>query len=286
MNDPNLTPQQKIAMGIPKEAADPNFGKSKLAFVEGMPVDQYTGQPVGAAIPQRPRVPNLATDLMIPDPANPANMIPNGALIDVKRGIAGAGASRISNTVNSAGPIAFDKELAEMDARQLGQWREAALAGQSLKGTVQQLREAEKMGAYSGGGAETRLAVANMIEGWTGMAPKGVVGSQLYNAEANKLILDRVKALGANPSNADREFLQKTVPQLATNAQARQQMTEWMERQANSAIDRFQRADAYARQNKGLKGFDMFPLTAPSKPAGLPDASAIDAEIARRKAAK
>jgi hypothetical protein len=269
----------------------PNFGREEVKFEDvggqKVPVTKYGTAPQGIApLPKTAGPANAATDLLIPDPANPGKMVLNQPLFDAKGKLAQLGSSRTSNTVINAGPVAFDKELAEMDARQLGQWREAALAGQSLKGTVQQLREAEKMGAYSGGGAETRLAVANMIEGWTGMAPKGVVGSQLYNAEANKLILDRVKALGANPSNADREFLQKTVPQLATNAQARQQMTEWMERQANSAIDRFQRADAYARQNKGLKGFDMFPLTAPSRPAGLPDASAIDAEIARRKAAK
>jgi hypothetical protein len=153
-----------------------------------------------------------------------------------------------------------------------------------MLGTVANLRDAEKSGAYSGGGADTRLAVSNMIEGWTGIAPKGLVGSQIYNAEANKLILDRVKTLGANPSNADREFIQKTVPQLATSSAARKQMADWMEEKAVKTIKLYKKADAYARQNSGLKGFNDIGDDAPSQqPEGIPTQDAIKAEIERRR---
>ena len=294
MNDPNLTPQQRIAMGIPKEAADPNFGRVKGAVVNGRIVDPYA---VGTEVPLQAQPFTLSPGATrfgpggekiaaVSDPNKPFNPdgTPNAAFQGYEVGKARAGAARNSQTVINAGPKEFEKELGQLDAKQLGKYRDNAETAQSLLGTIGSLREAEKSGAYSGGGADIRLGVSSMIEGWTGIAPKGLVGSQLYNAEANKLILDRVKALGANPSNADREFIQKTVPQLATSAEARKQMVEWMERTAMKSIDLYQQADSYARKNSGLGGFNVITPSTP-KPAGLPDASAIDAEIARRKAA-
>lgn len=260
------TPQEAIAAGVPAELVktyyDTSLGKTKGVVINGQLVDPTN---IGATVaPQAPAV-NLRTDLLIPGPDG--KLIPNQPLIDAKKGIASAGASRNSTTVINAGQKEFEKQLGELDAKQLAKYRDNAETAQSLLGTVANLREAEKMGAYSGGGADTRLAVSSMIEGWTGIAPKGLVGSQIYNAEANKLILDRVKALGANPSNADREFIQKTVPQLATSAEARKQMADWMERTAMKSIDLYQQADTYARTNKGLGGFNVITPAAP-KPAG------------------
>jgi hypothetical protein len=60
MNDPNLTPQQKIAMGIPEKAADPNYGRGKISKqveVAGpngekliQNLDEF-GAPIGQPIP-------------------------------------------------------------------------------------------------------------------------------------------------------------------------------------------------------------------------------------------
>lgn len=296
-------PQAAIAAGVPPEVVksfyeSPNFGKPEGTVINGQLVNKFDGTPIGQAVPKQaepftlsPGATRFGPDnkpvASVADPNKPFNPdgTPNLSFQGYEVGKARAGAARNSQTVINAGPKEFEKELGQLDAKQLGKYRDNAETAQSLLGTVANLREAEKMGAYSGGGADTRLAVSSMIEGWTGIAPKGLVGSQIYNAEANKLILDRVKALGANPSNADREFIQKTVPQLATSAEARKQMADWMERTAMKSIDLYQQADAYARKNSGLGGFNVITPATP-KPAGLPDASAIDAEIARRKAAK
>lgn len=169
-----------------------------------------------------------------------------------------AGASRTNLNVNT-GAKAFETELGKLDAKQLGDYRDAAQTAQGTLQTISNLEAAEKQGAYSGGGASTKLAVGSIINGLTGATPKGFVGSQVYNAEANKLVLDHIKVLGTNPSNADREFIEKTVPQLNTSAEARQQMTDFMARKANQAIDTYGRADGYARKNSGLGGFAAMP---------------------------
>lgn len=228
-----------------------------------------------------------AKDLVLPDASGVYR--PNAPVIEAKKSIAKSGASNIQNNLNSAGPKAFETELGKLDAKQLDDFRSAAQTAQNTLNVVGNLRDAESKGAYSGGGANARLAASTMIEGWTGIAPKGLVGSQLYNAEASKLVLDHVKALGANPSNADRTFIEKTVPQLATSKEAREQMANWMEQKASQTIATYQNADTYARANRGLGGFQIIQPrnpSAPPKPGGVPDMSAIDAEIARRSGGK
>jgi len=170
-----------------------------------------------------------------------------------------AGASNVS--LSTAGPKAFETELGKMDAEQLGKWRDGAMTAQSTLSTVKKLEEADAKGAYSGGAANLKMTVGSYINGITGATPKGQIGSELYNAEAGKLVLDQIKTLGANPSNADREFIQKTVPQLSTNADARRQMTKFMADKAEQAINLYNRANSHARKNSGLGGFNVIEPT-------------------------
>jgi hypothetical protein len=218
----------------------------------------------------------MATDMLIPDPANPGGWIPNQALIDAKGGIAERGRSNV--TVNNKGPVAFDMELAKLDAKQLDQWRDKAEASRNSLSVAQRLKDAEAKGAYSGGLADQKLAAANLINGITGVEPKGLVGSQLYNAEASKLVLEHVKTLGANPSNADREFIEKTVPRLSTSKEARQQMADFIEKSAKRTINTFESMDKYARTNRSLGGFEFPEVPAPANDGGLSpqDAAALE----------
>jgi len=172
-----------------------------------------------------------------------------------------AGATNVSNSVSMAGPKAFETELGKMDADQLVKWRDGAQAGQATLGTVKRLEEAEKQDAYSGGAANLKMTVGSYINGITGATPKGLVGSEIYNAEANKLVLDQIKSLGANPSNADLAFIQKIVPQLSTSLEARRQLTTFMKEKAEAAIDLYNRANVHARKNSGLGGFEVVPST-------------------------
>lgn len=241
---------------------------------------------MGQTIPKQLDPTDPRRDLLLPDGSG--GFKPNAPLIGAKSAVAAAGKPNISSTVINAGPKAFETELGKLDAEQLGKWRSAAEASNGALSVVQNLRNAEAQGAYSGAGADAKLAGARVIETITGITPKGQVGSELYNAESKKLILESIKGLGANPSNADREFIEKTVPQLATSAQARKSMADFMEKKAMTQIQLYQRADKYARENHGLGGFEA--ITIPPKAAGssgeLPTQSQIDAELARRRGGK
>lgn len=234
----------------------------KGVVINGQLSHPITGAPMGTAVPKQEDAPNPRTELLVKDPVT-GKLIPNAPLIDAKKSISKAGAPNVQTVVNT-GQKAFEGELGKLDAKQLGDWRDTAQTAQNTLATISNMREAEKAGTYSGGGANAKLAAANLLEGFTGITPKGLVGSQLYNAEASKLVLDHVKALGANPSNADRAFIEKTVPQLSSNSAAREKMANWIEQKATQAIKNFENADAYARENHGLGGYK--PLIQPTKP--------------------
>jgi hypothetical protein len=262
------TPQQAIAAGVPAETVKSyyesrNFGRDKVQFKdvggELVPVTEFGDIPANVTPLQKTGDP--FKDMLVRGASG--ELVPNQPLVQAKGTVARAGRSMV--TVNNKGPEAFDVELAKLDAKQLDQWRDKSEQARSSLSTAQRLKAAEEQGAYSGGLADQKLAAANLINGITGVNPKGLVGSQLYNAEASKLVLEHIKGLGANPSNADREFIEKTVPRLATSKEAREAMVDFIERSAIRTIDTYDQMDIYARQNRGLKGF-KFPEATPGKP--------------------
>lgn len=254
----NSTPQQAIASGVPPEMVKSyyesrNYGRDKVVFKDAggklVPVTEFGDTPQG--VKPIDKTGNPFSDLLVMGPDG--TLTPNAPLVQVKGEIARAG--RPSITVNNPGPKAFETELGKLDAKQLDEARDQATQAQASLGVVERLRAAESQGAYSGGLADQKLAAANLLNGITGVTPKGLVGSQLYNAEASKLVLQHVKGLGANPSNADREFIEKTVPRLATSAEARQALVQFIEQAAKRTIENYQAMDSYARKNSGLGGY-------------------------------
>jgi hypothetical protein len=252
------TPQAALQAGVPFEMVknyydSKNLGRDKVQYKDVgeklVPVTEYGDQPTNVA--SLDKTGNPFSDLVLRGPDG--GMVPNAPLVDVKGDIARKGRSNV--TVNNKGPAAFDVELSKLDAKQLDQWRDKAEASRNSLSVAQRLKDAEVKGAYSGGLADQKLAAANLINGITGLTPKGLVGSQLYNAEASKLVLEHVKTLGANPSNADREFIEKTVPRLSTSQEARTQLADFIEKSAKRNIDTFETMDQYARTNRGLGGF-------------------------------
>jgi len=104
-----------------------------------------------------------------------------------------------------------------------------------------------------------------------------LVSSQEYQKVAGDVILQTLGGkLGSGFSNADREFIQGLIPQLETNPAARRQLISFMQNKNQEIIKETVRLETYARQNKGLSGFEpKIPLSvAPSQPrpySGLSD---------------
>ena len=243
---------QLFAQGLMPKPAEP-YTLAPGAMRFGSDNKMIASAPVTPKEPAKPQIVQLMEQAGI-DPASPqGRQMLMGAL---NKSTSHAPAASVSTTLVNAGPKAFDTELGKMDAEKLGEFRKNAEAGQGMLGTVANLRDAIGKGVYSGGLADQKTAAANLINGITGKTPKSLPGSQLFDAEASKLVLDSIKLLGANPSNADRDFINKTVPQLAPSPQARDALISYLEQKAKKNIELFQKADSYARQNKGLGGFN------------------------------
>lgn len=194
------------------------------------------------------------------DPNKPFNIgaggapVPNLPYQKFEMGKSRAGATNVS--VTQAGPKAFDTAMGGSDAELIKDYRTKADAARESLALVKNLRDSIAKGVYSGGGAEAKTAAANMINGLTGITPENLEGSQEFQAEAAKLVLEKIKTLGANPSNADREFIERTVPNLTKSPEARDQLINFVEQKAQQAISLHKSADAYGRSHSGLGGWE------------------------------
>ena len=104
-----------------------------------------------------------------------------------------------------------------------------------------------------------------------------LVSSQEYQKVAGDVILQTLGGkLGSGFSNADREFIQGLIPQLETNPAARRQLISFMQNKNQEIVKESIRLENYAREKKGLSGFEpKIPMSvAPTQPrpySGLTD---------------
>jgi hypothetical protein len=108
--------------------------------------------------------------------------------------------------------------------------------------------------------------------------------SQEYQKVAGDVILQTLGGkLGSGFSNADREFIQGLIPQLETNPNARRKLITFMQNKNQEIVKEAIRLEGYARENKGLSGFEpKIPMSvAPTQPrpySGLTNEQ-LDAKI-------
>lgn len=177
-------------------------------------------------------------------------------------------------TVN-AGPKAFDNAFGQFAVDTFKGQREGAQAAAGVIQSVQEIRNAVAGGAYQGAGAELKLGAAKAL-GALGMPydAKTVANTELFSAQANQFVLNSIKSLGANPSNADREFIEKTVPRLQTDPSALPELLNFMESKAAGQLQSFNANAQKVQQRADYLPFSL-EVTAPAraKPSAAPPAA-------------
>jgi len=161
-------------------------------------------------------------------------------------------------TVDAKGQEAFTVELAKDDAKEVKNARGIRDAAISELGTLQKMQELNQQQLMSGSFATGRVGALNLLNtlGMTSSTDTNkLANSEQYTKVSGDLLLDKIKKLGTNPSNTDREFIAKIVPQLENSPQARQELVNYLVDKANSVVSETTRLDTYARKNKGLEGF-------------------------------
>lgn len=184
-------------------------------------------------------------------------------------------------SVSQKGEEAFVTELGKLDAKKVNEaftTRENAVSAINSFNRLAQLPDSELI---SGQFASGRVGVANLLT-TLGLASandaKKLSTSQEYQKIAGDVILQTLGGkLGSGFSNADREFIASLVPQLETNPEARRKLISFMQNKNQDIVKETIRLESYARQNKGLTGFEpkipMSVAPAPARPyLGLSDA--------------
>lgn len=145
-----------------------------------------------------------------------------------------------TNVNVNAGPKAFDADLGKFAVDAFAKQRESAQAAAGVLQSIGEIRKAVQGGAYQGAGAELKLGAAKAL-GALGMPydANTVANTELFNAQAKSFVLNTIKTLGPNPSNADREFIEQTIPRLQTDPTALPQLLAFMERKAGSEVTRY-----------------------------------------------
>ncbi len=177
------------------------------------------------------------------DPNQPFFIGPDGRIVSndpyqkYKKDVAQAGASRTNVNVDTA-PKAFWNDFGKQASDQLYKDRESAVAANATLQGIGEIRNAVQSGAFQGAGADLKLGAAKAL-GSLGLqiAPEQVKNSEQFNAVANQFVLNSIKGLGANPSNADREFIEKTVPRLSTDPGALPLLLNFMEGKARTQVE-------------------------------------------------
>lgn len=172
--------------------------------------------------------------------------------------VAKATAARPQVNVDTKGPSAFAQELGKEDAKAVVQARNKRDTAISELQTLDRAIGLSNAPVISGSLADLRLDVLNFLDtaGILGGRPKQqLVNSQQFQKETGDLVLAKIKALGANPSNADREFVAKIVPSLNTSAEARRQLLDYLQKRAQQVVEETSRLEDYAVKNNSLRGY-------------------------------
>ena len=190
-------------------------------------------------------------------------------------------------SVTQKGEEAFVTELGKLDAKKVNEaftTRENAVSAINSLNKLAQLPDNELI---TGQFATGRVGATNLLQTLGLASPtdaKKLATSQEYQKVAGDVILQTLGGkLGSGFSNADREFIASLVPQLETNPDARRKLISFMQNKNQEIVKETIRLENYAREKKGLTGFEpKIPMSvAPSQPrpySGLSDAE-LDAKI-------
>jgi hypothetical protein len=166
--------------------------------------------------------------------------------------------AKVTATASAKGEESFSVELGKLDAKEVSNARNLREAAIGELGSLQKMQELNQQQLMSGSFATGRVGALNLLNtlGMTsGQDATKLANSEQYTKVTGDLLLDKIKKLGTNPSNTDREFIAKIVPQLENSPAARQELINYLVKKANKVVSETTRLDTYARDNKGLKGF-------------------------------
>ena len=208
-----------------------------------VPLDQrktvFESAGAAAPTPQQPRQTNMATDLLIPDPNNPGNMIPNKALIDVKTGLAAAGRPAGTTVVMPPLEKTEQQEKGKLNVKVYGDIAGTADRARKILPALETSEAILNNGFKTGFGTDVQTQAARVLSSLgVPEADKYATNSQLFLAQGRQALLQRQLEQKGAQSEGDAQRINQTFIQLGNTPEANKFLVATAKAQAKQDIER------------------------------------------------
>ena len=170
-----------------------------------------------------------------------------------------AGANRMS--VIQQQETAFAKERGQLQAKALGEAETQAKASANAVSRLASMESLNKGSMITGPMAGTAIGAGQFLSSIGLLSPesaKTLASSEIYDKMAKDLVMqDLGGKLGAQISNADRDFIEARIPQLRNSQQARTELINKLKEIHKKNIDYYQRMSKHANTKGNLNEFDF-----------------------------
>ena len=172
----------------------------------------------------------------------------------------------------------FAKTLGSEQAKKLTAAIDQGVVSNDALTRLSQMKKLNDSGTlYQGPQANATVTTANFLNSIgliSADEAKKLSNSEVYGKLAKDLVMkDLGGKLGAQVSDADRNYVEARIPQLSTSPQARTELINKLQEIHAKNINYAKRMQSYAEKNNSLKGFDFIqeaPKETPSTPAATP----------------
>lgn len=164
-------------------------------------------------------------------------------------------------TVINAQETSFAKQRGELQAKSLADAETQAKASSNAVNRLTGMEKLNKGTMITGPLAGTAIGAGQFLSSLGLLSPdsaKTLSSSEVYDKLAKDLVMqDLGGKLGANISNADRDFIEARIPQLRNSAQARTDLIGKLKEIHSKNIDYYQRMSKHANAKGSLNDFDF-----------------------------
>jgi hypothetical protein len=154
----------------------------------------------------------------------------------------------------------FRTNFADLQTAAIGTWHSDAVSAANQNRTLDQMEAQLKEGLQTGTGFDTRLFASNLLT-TLGADPSKIAGlpdptqGAIFDRGVKEMLIERARAFGANPSNAEGQRIEKSILSANDPTQATQALIDWMRQRNGLKIQKAQEGMAYTFGPNGeIKG--------------------------------
>ncbi len=183
----------------------------------------------------------------------------NQKLLEQELTVKATGAPKIS--VSTQQETAFAKQRGELQAKSLSEAETQAKASANAVNRLANMEKLNRGDLLTGPLAGSAIGAGQFLSSLGLLSPdsaKTLASSEIYDKQAKDLVMqDLGGKLGAQISNADREFIEARIPQLRNSQPARTELIGKLKEIHKKNIDYYQRMSKYATSKGNLNDFDF-----------------------------